>query len=339
VKKLKFVWVDDQKSKVEPYREALESGIQEPRTSATVELIEVKSDIIGTLESWTKKNQSTSADLLIIDHVFNPVLPFGLKGSSVAHLLRRLFPKTPMVCVTAMFSNPQAFDQEDLREYVTVIPYTGFAERLEDVYVIARDFGKLTPNGTGVREHLVSCLKPPQRDRSDLDRLLPEEFRNPSRATTEHRMARWVINILRSRPGFLYDRLHAATLLGLKENGFSKVEGTFSKALYRGVFATRADPRWWVSELTRIAFAEAKAEGADTPQLAGRSLPGIADGDYSVCYVSRKAVPAPDTVAYTDATEGSTPRVVRREFTAQHPHDPGTMGGFETRTVLAKKAR
>lgn len=56
---------------------------------------------------------------------------------------------------------------------------------------------------------------------------MPGEFQTERHATTEHRMARWVYNVLLRRPGFMYDRLHTATLLGLSELGFSKVETKF----------------------------------------------------------------------------------------------------------------
>jgi hypothetical protein len=338
MKRLKFVWIDDQSKKVEPYRAAIEEGPEGSTVSSKIELIEVKGNVLAELELWSKKHEAKPPDLIIIDHVFNLSLPFGLKGSSVAHLLRTRFPTTPLVCVTAMFDSPRSFDQEDISEYTALFLYQRLEDKIEALYAIAKDFRLLSADGSNVRKHLVSCLKAPRNDNDNLMRVLPDEFQDQRHATTEHRMARWIYNVLLARPGFLYDRLHTATLLGLKEPAFEKVEAMFAKGLYRGVFATAASPRWWVSDLRRILFNSLSSDNTlDVPQLAGRALPGIAEQDHSACYVSRATVPPPDAVVSVDATRDAKRKVVRREFASQHPDDPGTTPGFETRLVLAKK--
>ena len=333
MKRLKFVWIDDQKQKVEAYRAAIEAGLPHLKLVASIELIEVQKELIERLTKWTEENQTKPPDLFIIDHVFTASLPFGLKGSSVAHLLRNEFSTTPMVCVTAKF------DQEDLSEYMAVFLYTQLEQHVEDLYAIARDFRKLSPSNANTREYLVTRLKAPARDHEDLLRVLPDEFQNQKHATTEHRMARWVYSVLLERPGFLYDRLHVATLLGLTTSGFAKIESLFTKARYKGVFATDGQPKWWLSEVRRLLFAQTDTSGPDLPQLAGRALPGISESDYSVCYVSKKSHPPPDTVVWADATREPERRVVRRTYAARHPNDPGTTPGFETRLVLAKKSK
>lgn len=336
MRKLKFVWIDDQPAKVENYRVAIEHGLEEPKLAASIELIEVKRELLLTLEQWTAKARK-APDLFIIDHVFNTALPFKLNGSSVAHLLRNTFPATPMICVTAKYDSPRSFDQEDLSEYTAIFPYSQLSQSLEDIFCVARDFPKLASTGTKPKEHLITCLRAPERDREQLLSLLPEEFQNPEHPATQHRIARWIYTVLLPRPGFVYDRLHVATLLGLTVEGFAKVQSRFAKALYRGVFATRNTPRWWVSEVHRLLFGATDTGASNVPQLAGRALPEVGEDDYSTCYVSKTKEPPPDVVAMADATRGAELRVVRREFAKQHPDDPGTTPGFETRQILAKK--
>jgi hypothetical protein len=337
MKKLTFVWIDDQKQRVEDYRASIEAGINEPKSSARIEIIEVKKNVLEKLDKWTAARQNSLPNLIIIDHIFNLVLPFGLKGSSVAHLLRSNLPSVPIVCVTAKLDSQNAFDQEDLSEYTAIFPYTLLADHIDDLYAIARDFRKLTSSHSDIRSHLVACLKAPERDKQDLLRVLPEEFLNQRHSTTEHHMGRWVYNVLMQRPGFLYDELHLATLLGLNETGFKKVESLFAKALYRGIFATSSKPRWWVSEVRRLLFTIVPEDAPDSPQLAGRILPGIKKDHYSKCYVSKKTEPPPDVVLFTDATPNAERRVAWHEFAMQHPKDSGVMPGFEIRLVLRKK--
>lgn len=339
VRKLRFVWIDDKTQKVEAYRPAIENRPKESKLSASVCVLQVRSDLLQQLETWADSWQVSPPDLIIIDHIFNLTLPLQLKGSSVAHLLRGKFPAVPMVCVTARLDSPDAIDQEDLAEYTAIFPYTRLEDYIEDLFAIARDFRKLRASGANVRQHLVSCLQAPARDRHDLLRVLPEEFQNRRPATTEHRMARWVYNVLLQRPGFLYDKLNAATLLGLTEAGFSIVQRKFSKARYQGIFQMESKPRWWVSELRRVLFSIASTSGVDLPQLAGRTLPGIKPQHYSKCYVSKAVEPPPDTVVYVDATSDAERRVVRYEFSAAHPLELGLRPGFEGRLVLKRRPK
>ena len=332
MKRLKFIWIDDKTEKIKAFRAPIESG-----AAAVIETLRVEKGFLEVLEKWVGENKSEPPDLFIIDHVYNLNLPFGLNGSSVAHLLRNAFPSVPIVCVTAKLDDQDAFDQDDLSEYTAIFPYTRLERYVEHLAVIARDFKKLMPaSKVDIRRHLVSCLKAPERDQKDLLRILPEEFKNERHATTGHRIGRWIYNVLRRRPGFLYDRLFAATLLGLNQEGFNRVERLFVKALYTGVFAIPSEPRWWASELRRILFSLTPADGPDIPQYAGRLLTGIRKSDYSTCYLSKKSEPPPDAVAFADGTREAERRVVRREFTKQHPFDLGLMAGFETQLMLRR---
>ncbi len=333
MKKLRIVWMDDNLRRVRSFKDVIEAG---GKYKATLEPEQIRDNALEWLSGWVEDNRSRPPDLIIIDHVFNMSLPFGLKGSSVAHLLRRQLPSTPMVCVTAMFDHPKSFNQEDISEYSALFLYNHLSDHIEDIYAIAKDFRKLTIGRGKVREHIVKTLKAPVRDQQDLLRVLPDEFRDERHSTTEHRMAWWIYNTLLQRPGFLYDRLHAATLLGLTESGFEKVESQFEAAKYKGIFATSGNPRWWVSELTQVLFKLVEPDAPDLPQYAGRTLKGIGRQDHSVCYVSKSADPAPDAIVDTDATHSSKRRVVRREFSDRHPADPGTTPGFDVRLILKK---
>jgi hypothetical protein len=337
MKILRFVWIDDKKSKVEQYRPVIEAGVEGQKTS--LELIEVNSDLLGRLNEWCSANKSRPPDLIIIDHIFTMSLPFGLKGSSVAHLLRSELPRVPMVCVTAMFDRANSFDQEDISEYTALFRYQHLNDRLEELSAIARDFPKLHPTTANAREHFISALKPPGRDRVDLNQILPDEFQSEQHTTTEHRVARWIFDVFLRRPGFLYDRLYAATLLGLTVNGFSKVENKFDRAKYKGVFATNSEPKWWSSAVRKLLYELAGEGSPDIPQYAGRSLPGISPADYSVCYVSKKTEPPPDAIVSADSTSSAKLHVVRRMYSDRNPSDIGVTPGFETRLILKRTGK
>ncbi len=241
-----------------------------------------------------------------------------------------------MVCVTAMFDRPRSFDQEDISEYTALFIYQHLEKHIEDLYSIARDFPKLHTEDKGVRKHFVECLKPPKRDREELLRILPEEFQDEAHSTTEHRVARWILNDLLARPGFLHDRLHTATALGLAVTGLSKVEHLFTRALYKGVFATNSEPRWWASATRHVLYELVGEDASDIPQYAGRALPGISEADYSQCYVSKKKDPPPDVVVYSDSSSSASLRVVNRRYSELHPASVAVTPGFDAKLILRK---
>ncbi|GAH64337.1 unnamed protein product [marine sediment metagenome] len=118
------------------------------------------------------------------------------------------------------------------------------------------------------------------------------------------------------RPGFLYDRLWTATLLGLNENGFKKVEKLFTTAKYKGIFADESRERWWKSELIRILSKHVNVPGL--PWEKGRSLPNITTRFYSKDYYSNFKEEYPETVAYTDETSNKRAQM-KLKYTVPHP--------------------
>ena len=85
---------------------------------------------------------------------------------------------------------------------------------------------------------------------------LPEDIKKKWDKDTNHLFARWIWTELIQQPGFLYDRLYAATLLGITEAGFKEIEDRLSNVLYKGVFSSNSNPRWWKDQLIDFITAE-----------------------------------------------------------------------------------
>ncbi len=337
--RFKFLWIDDDAKRIDDYRATIEGGVPgRPWTSRIEPLVVTK----RLLEQLNERLESSKPrpDLIIIDHVFTKLNnPLKLKGSSVASLLRGAWPDIPMVCVTAMFTKGgSTFDQQDLSEYTAVFEYPHLDNHLEDLFLIAKDFPKLKVKSSDLRDDVISTLKAPKGDRDGLKHVLPEEFRTQLHGTTRHRVARWIFNTLMKRPGFLYNKLRAATYLGLTEIGFEKVSKIFERARYAGPFASDKRPLWWASELSKLMYANVSDDAPDIPQLAGRKLQGIRSNHYSVCYVTRSSVQFPDAVASVDS-RSPIERAVHSRYTAVDLTDVGVPAGFEQRLVIARKSK
>jgi hypothetical protein len=333
-RKLSFIWVDDAEEKVDKYRRAIEEADFEGFGSATLEPLIVERNVLESITGL--KERARRADLIIMDHVFSRARSgsqLKLDGASAAHLVRKIWPDVPIVCVTAMLPNqPRKLDQEDLSEYVAVYAYGELDEQLESLFAIARDFKKLLPKRGDARRQLVDLLKPPKTERDSVLRAMPSEFRSQRHATTLHRVASWILGVFMQRPGFLYDRLRAATLVGLNETGFTKVEDQFAQARYAGPFATQSRPLWWVRELTELVFSKSGDSAATSSQIAGRSLVGITAADHSKCYVDKPAGEIPDVVARLAPTKEL--RAVASRHTRPDPEDPASLPGFEALLVI-----
>jgi hypothetical protein len=332
-RKLHFLWFDDDQERVERYRPAIERAEFTGYPRADLKPIVITRNLIEVISELDQVG--VRADLIIMDHIFSRARGMSLKlnGASTAHLVRKLWPEVPIVCITAMLpDHPRKLDQDDLSEYVEVYAFGQLGDRLEMMFAIARDFKLLRAKRGDYRRQLVAHLKPPKSEVETLMRTLPNEFRSQAHKTSQHRVARWIVGALLSRPGFLYDRLRAATLVGLTETGFGKVEELFRDALYRGPFSTISRPLWWVRALTDLVFEKAVDASATTTQLAGRSLPRVDEADHSVCYVDKPHGDIPNTVARLAPSEEL--RAVAAKHTKRDPEDVAAIPGFETLLVV-----
>jgi len=339
-----FVWIDDDIKRIETYWPGiLKSGIAD--MSAQVSALQVTDDAINWFDKWANTNQASPPDLIIVDHNFTQVqnLSFGLKGSSLAHLLRLRFSEVPMVCVSGQNIQSDQFDFEDLSEYTYIFSLNGLTHpnELERLFAIARDFPLVKlEQGRATREHLVEIIGAPLADRSALMSILPEEFESKVvHGTSAHRVGRWILNVLMKRPGFLYDSLDAATALGVNEIAFtSKLAGLFSPAKYSGPFATTNHPLWWASSLIDVLYTLLPDSTSRTSQRLGRELPGLDAEDFSKCYLSAAVDPPPDAVAYTDQS-ASKREAVRLEFTEPLIERGDSLLGFSSRLKIRNTRR
>ncbi|MBS1174041.1 MAG: hypothetical protein H6R05_172 [Burkholderiaceae bacterium] len=337
--KMKIVWIDDDQQRFKVWEHGLGSILRGTNIEGDVETFQVKDDLLKNIElkinDWKDK-----VNLFIIDHTFTQAesLPFALRGSVLAHLLRNALPNIPIVCVSGQKMNSNKFNMEDISEYTYLFPIDelGDPKNQERLFSIAKDFNQLIfSDSTSIRNSLVELLAPPESVKRILYNILPEEFESEIiHGTTPHRIAHWVLNVLMEKPGFLLDRLAAATYVGLKEVAFESHKDIFSSALYKGPFHTDSHPYWWVSSLTDELYRALPNEYVNlVPQQAGRYLEGVSEEDYSVCFITQKHTPAPDSVAYSDATMSSR-HAVQCQYTSPLNDEEGITPGFAARLKM-----
>ncbi|MBL8829787.1 MAG: response regulator [Planctomycetaceae bacterium] len=280
--------------------------------------------------------QQPSPTLVILDHVLNKTAGrLFQKGSTVAAELRDHWPTVPIVGVTAAINTyADRLSHLAIPEYLTVFQREGFAGQIDALHGFATGHRQIASSGFPIVERVHDLLGTPEEDKGTLLLALPSDLKKstvPEGAV--HQFARWLLHRFLSRPGFVYDRLHAATYLGLNEAAFDRTATVFEPARYRGVFASQNSPRWWVSGLKGCLLAAVREPRLALPAKRGRLLPGIRPEDYSRCHYSEKDLP--DVVAAPDETSEEL-HPARSELTILSRTDTPTVG-FEPRRVLARR--
>ncbi|MFD0998182.1 hypothetical protein ACFQ21_02650 [Ohtaekwangia kribbensis] len=305
--KLKFIWIDD-----DPRRRTSSDNLKKA-ANLSGEFIDVKSqDYEVEIKSLLKKAEP---DLILIDHNLREIST-GIfkKGSTFAAYIRETWPECPIVCITA--EDISTVDSQKRSLYDAIFSISKISSHYSTIISIAKSFKKLRNKRPQNVMDILSLMKAPNEDRVRLMTILPQELKeNFGDDSLFLNISHWIRNTFISRAGFVYDRLWIATILGLKENSFSKVEDLFAKAKYSGIFSDSSNEVWWKSEVLSILSDNVKEFGL--PWEKGRLLPSISKKDYSQCYVTGEEYP--ETVAFIDETKGSKRAPMKLHQTISHP--------------------
>ncbi len=308
-----FLWIDDDESRSQTAKNL------EKKTGANVDFHNVaKKDIAQEIAGFLHKG---SFDLVIVDHRLyeaEGALSDKLKstGATAAEIIKDSNPGMPVVCVTKVDLNKDITFPQNL-----VYDASFNAARLNSqhpVFVaIAEGFRKVDREPPKDDNELLNLLDCPQVDRTRLLQILPKEVKTGiERKGYASVLWRWISDVLFARPGFLYDSMWTATLLGAKKRSFSNAKEKMGRAIYNGIFANRVQPRWWVSRLLEILYKNNPDDGETDPRVLGRAYLDIPGQGYSKCDISGKDLP--DIVAFTDITNMKR-RQVCLDFTEEHP--------------------
>lgn len=304
--KLKIIWIDDN-----PKREDEAINLKHS-IDADVDFICVEK---FETEQFQKKIDSLSKpNLVIMDHSLDKTFSDTFKtGSTTATILHDKWQSCPIVCVTGI--EPDLVLSRQRLTYQEVFLISNISNKYSSIKAIAEGFKTLNNKIKNV-ENIFEKIKAPEEEFTRLSKILPKElkenFNDPSYSLQFYR---WFSTVLYSRPGFLYDKLWAATILGLTESGFEKIENLFADAQYKGLFNDQSRKRWWKSLL--LSKLGEIVEESGLPWVIGKLLPNINEGDYSSCYASGES--NPETVAFEDESIISKQYAMKLKNTIPHP--------------------
>jgi CheY-like chemotaxis protein len=312
-KPLTALWIDDDSKKRK------ESENLGKRLNLKVEYRNVKDKDLQ--EELNRILDEQEPDLILMDHKLNMVKENAYKtGSTAAEFIREKPWTCPIVCVTGVSLKDIDLHKQSI--YEEIFEFEKISSYDSTLTSIVESFKKLKKNTPQNIEAFIDLLKTTEDDLERLKSVIPTELKKKELYQDKsllQMISKWVRKTLMEKPGFLYDRLWTATLLGIKEESFTKVENIFSDAKYSGIFADEGNERWWQSKLREILFSQSPGSDEIYPWKLGRKLPGIDEADFSKCPHPEEDHTGPYTVAYTDEAAKKRAQMCLRH-TVPHPN-------------------
>lgn len=321
-----FIWIDDN-----PKRERAAKNLERLK-KVKVFFYDVKNkDLYSTLQAITREHKEP--DLLLIDDKLDKVTEGLIRtGSTAAEILRESWPNCPVVCITAVKLEDISLHRQDI--YEEIIEDKNLSDNYVLIMAIANAFNLMRKKQPTDVAGVIKLIKAPAMDRDRIVTVMPETLKAHIKdKSLNMNISRWVRHVLLSRPGFLYNRLWAATLLGVKVTSFKKIQKYFTAAKYDGIFADSNNEKWWQSQLRSALPSIVKKNEETLPWLLGRSLPLINKSDYSICYACQKELP--ETVAFIDQTPTSAQAPMHLRCSVVHPSFENSLFFDEIRVMKA----
>lgn len=303
---MNFKWIDD-----DPEREKASITLGEA-LDVEVKFIDASRD--SSEVDLANLLDGQEPDLIIIDHNLADVRS-GIfkKGSTVATYIREKWFDCPIISISG---NIVEVDSQQRALYIDLFPIERISDFYPNILSIATSFKEMRLNRPVSVESLLNSLDLPDEDRINLTNVLPTTLKHDfSNKSLLVEIAHWIKFVLLERPGFLLDKLWTSTLIGLKEESFSKVQEIFKEAEYSAYFSNENEKRWWKRKVLDIIYE--LVDSGSYPWHKGRELPNITAEDFSICYVSGE--PFPETVAFLDTSSDSRQVPIKIKYSELHP--------------------
>ena len=308
---MRFVWIEDDRG-----RKRMSDALEE-ELGVRVDFEDARGHEIH--EVLTKLLGRPKPDLAIVDHFLTAARGEGrllARGSSVAEALRQEWHDCPIVGITGA-AKRQDIDVHKEHVYDELHAADRFRHFAGCLRIMATGFKAVSARRIVKVDDILELLRTPADDTERLRKSLPDDLKGDlSDCSVATRLYAWLRAVLFERPGFLLDRMWTATLTGIKESSFSKVERLLRPAKYTGIFAYPNRERWWAGMVREIIYTQCAPTGSEMPWELGHRLPGVDRGDHSRCAASGEDLP--ETVAFLDAqTDKLAP--MRLRYTVPDP--------------------
>lgn len=231
-------------------------------------------------------------DLFLLDYLLF-VKRLNPGGLGVAGEIRENFPDCP-IYIFSVKSIPEIAQQ--IAD--SILDFKVIQREPVLIYLDAVDYRAIRMSPRSSNADLLGFLKAPEIDQERIILATPESIKRSVSSQSPFssiEFAKWTKDIFLRLPGFVYDELFSATMLGMSAQTFHKMSSIFEKAKYCGVFSSTQVKLWWVSTLKAIVFELANKEmpddsSTDLSRLTPR-LFKLDESEVSKCFVCGERYP------------------------------------------------
>ena len=346
--KLRIWWMDDEPDRLKRFpRQAIEHPEQLSDRSAELKVVglDANTGVAEVLKEFERaKQKGRSPDLVVIDQMLQSWDDSMRRGSTLAVTIRDEHPTVALVGITGM-TGSEMERIEELQKAQFIEFYARHqivsGNHIPDLYAIADGyrvlmaFSKTQGSGSPKVADLCKLVKCPDDDVELFSSSVPGVFKKKWDTGTGHTFARWLWHELQGRPGFLYDELETATLLGLKTEGLAFLKENLIDCQYNGVLASIVRPRWWGSRVRQQVRKLKKANSSVPLWALGRDLIGEKNSSYfSKCHRRPMSNEVPTVVAFSDGTQRKRVQALISDTIPVETDSPPF--GFEQRRVIRR---
>ena len=269
---------------------------------------------MGDLHDYLK--EAKNCQLIVIDHRLDKIKDKDIiNGPSVAEIFRQKLPGLPIISITAI--DIVNIDTHAKNVYDEIISGSRIGENTLKIAALVKGYQKIRRRIPKNERQLLKILNSPKADDDMLISIIPDVIKM-GKITRESikKISDWIRKVLMAKPGFLIDKLWAATYCGIKFDSFSKIELKFKEDIYDGVFSNKTDIRWWKSKLISKIFVLNPTYKSIYPWEAARVFQEINKNDFSLCGYCNQEYP--EIVGFTD-NEAKTPIQLHQHCSIPHP--------------------
>ena len=278
--------------------EATRTETQKNKNNGTAGTIE---ELLDCLEKFFSRKDNPK--ILLIDFKLSAsIAPFG---SSLALRLKEeqetqsFLKDLPIVGTSNVVKSPQLTEHKKA-EFIDIFDKQDLDRLSKSIFQIAIDYPKLYEltelNDENRKEKIFELITIPNNSKDVFWNAIPTDFKKDWDLDTPQSLARWIWKYFSSKPGLLLNRLYTATLIGVEENAFQKVENKFEGALYKGIFSVDNRQRWWKERLIEILESSVKETKIMPIWKRGHHLDEINNEDKVKCRYTeeteKKMIPA-----------------------------------------------
>ncbi|MDD5208954.1 MAG: hypothetical protein PHV36_06185 [Elusimicrobiales bacterium] len=314
MKTLKFIWLDDspkRKRFVDALNVYVFTDCKGKEYSVAAKFVDLSN--LDPIEE-TNKQDFTKYDLVVIDHVLSGTTQTERRGSTLANIVSDKAPNIPIFGITAddklksINSNAiQAYEELFLDEH-----FSNHSSTLASAAIAFKTTKKSLLSSTNT---LVNMFAPAEEEKEILLRICPRPENGIKLSMRDvYRFKKELF----AYPGPLLDDKWVANVMGVKHESFKKFEALFTTALYKGIFCTPEDKRWWRGAVKSIIFKNAKNAPTAFPWEAGHNIVNVLSADHVKCGYCNERYP--EVLGYSDASKSAKLIPLHIKCSKEHPY-------------------